>query len=293
MTTSIGDKVDRERTRRVLKHASHNQKDHGNWADGVTLKPSHKTKAFQTWNSDDFRNFDHVKSYIEGRAKKEGGSWAFSSVFGFVDIVRADSPSKIPDDYVSLSGSNNKHYTNGKWREFSEAKKIREQNRGLILKHKGPGDHPSGTPQSTHGRGGRKSSTKDIKEATERQGGLTIRTMSGERPERGFSVAIPGHEREIPRPEVSREEIGLYIRDNWSTLQPKGFFLGTWKNTAKNIVVLDVAKVMDAKDYTQAFDAAVKFGRGHGEAAIYDLLNFEEIALDDESVAAYREGLTS
>lgn len=170
----------------------------------------------------------------------------------------------------------------------------RERTRRVIVKHYGPGDHASGTPQTTHGRGGRQSSTKDIRSATNQKGGVTIRTMSGERPEKGFAVAIPGLGKKIEKAEVSRGEIGLYLRENWDKLTPEGFFLGTWKDSENGTVWLDTVKVIDGDDYAKAFDEAVTFGKGHGELAIYDLLNGEEIALGDEQVIAnYREGLGS
>jgi len=292
MTTTIGDKVDRERTKRLIKHASHNQKDHGN-RDGVTLKPSQKTKTLQSWTSNDFRNFDHVKSYIKGREAEEGGAWAFDSVFGYVTLVRASTPSKVPDDYVGTTGSNNKYFWKGKWHDFSDAVRIREQNRGLIQKHGGPGDHPGGTPQSTHGRGGRNSSTKDIKETTDTKGGVTIRTMSGERPESGFAVALSEHGLKVPTARATSDRVGKYIREKWDTLSKEGFFLGTWKDDEKGVVWLDVSKVMDSENYSQAFESAVKFGQRGGEDAIYDLKNGVEIQLNEEAISQYRQELAA
>lgn len=168
----------------------------------------------------------------------------------------------------------------------------RERTRRVIEKHLGPGDHPGGTPQSTHGRGSRNASTRDIKSTTEDKGGLTIRTQTGERPERGFAVAISGRGKEVGKLELSRDVYGLYLRENFDILQSKGFFLGMWIDVDNELTALDVVKVMDADQYVEAFDAAAKFGKNRGERAIYDLLNETEIKLTDEAIAAYREGLT-
>ena len=175
--------------------------------------------------------------------------------------------------------------------ESVDRERIRRYLSKAVTKHKGPGDHPSGTPQSTHGRGGRDSSTGDIKEATDEAGGITIRTMSGDRPERGFAVAISGEGVKLPKARATADRIGKYIRNHWEKLSQKGFYLGTWKDDENGVVWLDVSKVMDSEDYGQAFEAAVKYGSSIGEEAIYDLQAGAEIQLDDNSIAAYRTQL--
>jgi hypothetical protein len=167
----------------------------------------------------------------------------------------------------------------------------RERTRRVIKKHNGPGDHPGGTPQTTHGRGARNASTGAIKEATDK-GGVTIRTMTGERPEKGFAVALRENELVLPKARATPARIGQYIRDNYEALDQKGFFLGTWNNTAKGVVALDVSKVMDSENYAQAFDAAVKFGKSGNQDAIYDLQAGLPIDLSDEqAITDYRAGL--
>lgn len=163
----------------------------------------------------------------------------------------------------------------------------------IIEKHYGPGNHASGTPQTTHGRGGRDASTGDIKEATDTQGGITIRTMSGDRPQRGFSVAIKGPGVKLPKARATADRVGKFIRDNWAQLSKKGFYLGTWKDDENGVVWLDVSKVMDSPKYVQAFEAAVKYGRSIGEEAIYDLQAGKEIMLNDNDIAAYRTQLAA
>ena len=175
----------------------------------------------------------------------------------------------------------------------------RERTRRVIkavTKHQGPGDHPGGTPQSTHGRGGRGSSTADIKEATDKAGGITIRTMTGERPEKGFAVALREHEVVVPKARATRDRIGKFVRDNYEKLSQEGFFTGTWNDTSRGVVVLDVTKVIDSDNYVQAFDAAVKFGKGGNQDAIFDLQATEDGTIDlsdEQAIADYRETLAA
>ena len=168
------------------------------------------------------------------------------------------------------------------------------QRRVLIRmgKHQGPGDHKGGTPQSTHGRGGRNASAGTIKSDTESDGGVTIRTMTGERPESGFAVGIKGIK--IPKARASEDRIRKFIRDEWSSLSKKGNFLGTWTDDDAGVVWLDVVKVFNGDDYGYAYEAAVKRAQKHGEEAIYDLKNGVEIDMDDEDdIAQHRTRLAA
>ena len=127
--------MNRERRRAAMrKHAVHDQADHGNWArggGGPKLTVSQNKAGYMTWTSDDFPNPQAVKDYIAEQETTRGGAWSFSSVFGQVDIVRADTPSKVPDDYIGLTGSPRQVYWKGKWQDFSSASRARESMRGL------------------------------------------------------------------------------------------------------------------------------------------------------------------
>jgi GNAT superfamily N-acetyltransferase len=74
-------------------------------------------------------NFEQVEAFIQEAEKTQGGAWSFFPTFGSVDIVRADSPSLIPDDYYNPS--RNRIFYKGRWQTFSPAAIIREQNRGM------------------------------------------------------------------------------------------------------------------------------------------------------------------
>jgi hypothetical protein len=172
----------------------------------------------------------------------------------------------------------------------------RERTRRVIkavTKHKGPGDHPGGTPQSTHGRGARNASARVIDEETESEGGITVRTMTGERPESGFAVALSEHSLVLPHARANPDRIGRYIADKYDTLNQPGFYFGSWNDTEKGQVALDVSKVMDSDDYPQAFERAVRFGQKGGEDAIYDFRSGDTIYLDDESIQEYRQQLAA
>jgi hypothetical protein len=80
----------------------------------------------------EFKSYAEVRAYIEQQEAEHGGAWAFDTVFGTASITRADIPSKLPDHFISAFSSNNLYYFKGEWHDFSEARKIREQNRGLI-----------------------------------------------------------------------------------------------------------------------------------------------------------------
>lgn len=178
-------------------------------------------------------------------------------------------------------------------REVIDREAKRRAVRAALAKHGGPGDHAGGTPQSTHGRWARGSSSADIAEDTEEQGGATVSPATGKRPSKGFAVAIPDRGRKIPHAKATPARIGRYIRDNWDVLSRPGHFLGTWRDDSSGVVWLDVSKVIDADDYGQAFERAVRFGRKHNELAIYDLQSGTEIELTDEGVEAYRSQLGS
>ena len=71
-----------------------------------------------------------------------------------------------------------------------------------IAKHYG-----SQHDQSTHGSWARGSSAPDVKEATDDQGGLTVAPTTGERPSKGFAVAIPGKGVKIPKAKATADRI--------------------------------------------------------------------------------------
>tara|TARA_R100000329_G_scaffold145145_1_gene130418 strand:+ start:419 stop:748 length:330 start_codon:yes stop_codon:yes gene_type:complete len=68
-----------------------------------------------------------VQAFIMKRAAVEGGAFTWDECFGLVTIVRADIPSKLPGHMISRS--HDSLFFRGEWRGFSEAARIREQNK--------------------------------------------------------------------------------------------------------------------------------------------------------------------
>ena len=71
------------------------------------------------------------RAIVEWEAR-EGGAWAYTAVYDTAYVTRAASPSKLPDHLCSDWGGNQKVYWKGAWQAFSDAVRIREQNRGLL-----------------------------------------------------------------------------------------------------------------------------------------------------------------
>jgi hypothetical protein len=78
-------------------------------------------------------NHAEVHSYIKDLEKQYGGAWAYDVWFGNVSVYRAPTPSKMPDflQHPADLGVKAEIFWKGKWRKWSEAAQIREQNRGL------------------------------------------------------------------------------------------------------------------------------------------------------------------
>jgi hypothetical protein len=70
---------------------------------------------------------EDVQAFVEARAAAEGGAFCYDEVFGLVTITRADVPSRLPGGLIGVS--RNRLFFKGKWRPFSEAARIREQNK--------------------------------------------------------------------------------------------------------------------------------------------------------------------
>lgn len=76
-----------------------------------------------------FQNHAAVDAHIEDVATSIPGAYAYSVTFGEVTIYQAPSPSKLAD-FLTSEGRK-EVYWKGQWRAFSEAVRIREQNRGI------------------------------------------------------------------------------------------------------------------------------------------------------------------
>jgi hypothetical protein len=140
--------------------------------------------------------------------------------------------------------------------------------------------------QEAHGRWARGVAGKQLSDRAAQ--GFTIDPLTGEEPKRGFPVAFKAHELIIESndPRVYAN----YITEKMGEFR-KGFKLGGWYDTETGELFLDVVEVIDGDDYVEAFDRAAAQGRAENQRAIFDLLNFEEIRMDDEAIADYRSRL--
>lgn len=158
-----------------------------------------------------------------------------------------------------------------------------------VIKHMGPGPHPSGTPQSVHGRAAHGTSAPQIAARTP---GSTIDIVTGHRPTRGFVVAISAYGQQLPTSQPPPTKVRTYMNKHFTELTEPGHFLGTWVDYNTNTSWLDVVQVFDSSDYLSAFDQAAAFGSGK-EIAMYDLLNDQTVNFDPPSLSDYRARLSS
>jgi hypothetical protein len=108
-----------------------------------------------------------------------------------------------------------------------------------------------------------------VVEATKRDGGITI-GLNGEQPNKGFAFSIQKmNEQAKPLEELSTQMVDDYINQHREELSQPGRYLGAWIN--KNLVYIDVSQVEQDKQTAHAM------AHLHGQLAMYDLSNFDEI----------------
>ncbi len=148
--------------------------------------------------------------------------------------------------------------------------------RPKVLKHLGPGDHPSGSPQSVHGSGTRGVSRGDIESDIETSGGFTVDPATGARPTEGYMVALEQFEQIYPPGTLTAAKIGKYRATNWEQFADiEGAHWGGWKE-ADGTVTFDVSL------HSDSLETAMEMGRQWNQKAIYNLNDGTEIFLDDK-----------
>ncbi len=94
------------------------------------MRITRQTKTFTVYRPDhDVAGFDQLDQMIRDAEADQGGAWSFAVTFGMADLVRAGSPSQIPNSYYGLSG--NRIFYAGEWQTFTAAAIIHEQNVGI------------------------------------------------------------------------------------------------------------------------------------------------------------------
>lgn len=246
------------------KHANHDQKSHGNWARGAGIVNASEGKLY--------RDPEDPPNMIRGKPDTQEQD---------LEMVRFTYQGR------NIRGRVVRRYLNGKVIVRPRSKAfgdfvVNESEVSPITKHMGPGDHPSGTPQTTHGSGAHGTSGRQMAERLSDTGdlreGFSITPIGGEPAKGGFMVAIPGHELRIPRGTgATADAIAAHRRSAWSAFEstPNSYW-GGWADKKNNEIVLDVS--VRFEDHATAVEA----GREWGQDAIYDLYHFRDIRTDDD-----------
>lgn len=157
-----------------------------------------------------------------------------------------------------------------------------------VTEHLGPGDHPSGTPQSSHGRGGKRR-RKPTADATSRQaaqnmadairkaGGFTLQPVSGAQPVKGYAVSpFPEAEMAVNLNDLTVDRVYNWVREHAAAFKDDRVHAGGWHDTETGVVYLDLSIVVD--DRTEAEQIA----RQYNQEGIYDLQAGETIIVKAE-----------
>jgi hypothetical protein len=141
---------------------------------------------------------------------------------------------------------------------------------GRPAKHYGPGEHPSGSPQTVHGGGGDlgAAAVRSLQQRlSQPDGGFSIHTRSGRQPRTGYMVSIyPDRSVSKPAAQVEPAEIKRFLRANKDILRRPHHHFGGWHDPKTGMVWFDVAV------RTRAREAAEALGRRHNQLAYYDLV---------------------
>lgn len=110
-----------------------------------------------------------------------------------------------------------------------------------------------------------------------RDGGITIGLEDGERPDKGYAVALPGHEEVIPVLGVGAMFVAIdgYIARHPGLHEP-GRYLGVWLHRGQGQWYFDVVEVI--QDRHRALAAA----RERNQQAIFRLDDSTEIPTQDD-----------
>lgn len=150
-----------------------------------------------------------------------------------------------------------------------------------LREHFGPGNHKSGSPQSSHSKGAgagdvANTAAKMVDDITT-QGGTSLRT-AGTTPSSGIMVSYPpgsGHNTVI---RITRDKAAVQAKVEAFVASQRDFvtshsdrFLGGWVDSGK--LHLDVSRNIPSSRRQQAID----LGRRNNQIAVFDLDTFTEI----------------
>ena len=111
-----------------------------------------------------------------------------------------------------------------------------------------------------------------VVEATLKNGGLTIKPFTGEKPDSGYMVALEGFELKVPVAEFFTGVVADYIGEHAKALMDNSSLcLGTWVN--EGTVYLDLSENVPNRE------KALELGRERNQLAVFNLETFEEVVV--------------
>lgn len=111
-----------------------------------------------------------------------------------------------------------------------------------------------------------------VVEDTLKDGGLTVKPFTGEKPASGYMVALEGYELKVPLTEFFTGVVADYIGQHAQKLMSNpALCLGTWVN--EGTVYLDLSENIASRD------KALELGKERGQLAIFNLADMEEVTI--------------
>ncbi len=111
-----------------------------------------------------------------------------------------------------------------------------------------------------------------VVEDTLKDGGLTIKPFTGEKPASGYMVALQGYELQVPVEQFFTGIVADYIGQHAQKLMDNpALCLGTWVN--EGTVYLDLSENIASRD------KALELGKERNQLAIFNLETFEEVTV--------------
>ena len=111
-----------------------------------------------------------------------------------------------------------------------------------------------------------------VVEDTLKDGGLTIKPFTGEKPSGGYMVALQGYELQVPVAEFFTGVVADYLGEHAQKLMNNpALCLGTWVN--EGTVYLDLSENIPNREQ------ALELGKERNQLAIFNLETFEEVTV--------------
>lgn len=112
----------------------------------------------------------------------------------------------------------------------------------------------------------------NVVEDTLKDGGLTIKPFTGEKPSGGYMVALQGYELQVPMSEFFTGIVADYIGQHAQKLMDNpSLCLGTWVN--EGTVYLDLSENIQSRE------KALELGKERNQLAIFSLADMEEVTI--------------